>query len=117
MKMAFFVPFALAAALMIPITALVLPYNDTESMPLGFYLRLPAWNVEEGDLVQAENPMQPGWLGVMTDDNLLKRVASISPEGLYELQGDHPYSFDSTFFGLVGRERIRAELIPVLSFD
>lgn len=114
MRMAAVLPFAIGAMLAVAFLGVLFPYNYTDSLPVGFYLRLPAWNIAEGDIVQADSPMVRGYLGTHSDGNLAKRVASVSPDGLYELQGDTPLSYDSTFYGLVGPEYIKAELVPVL---
>ena len=88
-----------------------LPVNLTRSMPRGVYLRLPAVNLAVGDIVQADNP-SPGLMGV-TAQNLLKRIAAVTEDGKYYLAGDSELSFDSRYFGFVGKDGIRAKLIPV----
>lgn len=111
------IPFVAALALFPMLLALMLPYNQTRSMPIGFYLRVPAWGLEPGDVVQVKNPMVPGYMGVSAYDNLVKRIASISEDGLYELQGNTLTSFDSDYYGLVGRDFIVARLIPVITWE
>ncbi len=89
-------------------------YNDSPSMPVGFYVKLPAWSVKVGDLVEVENPMGAGYLGVRALW-LLKRVASID-DGYYTVRGDSALSYDSRYFGAVGRSAIKAELLPLMTY-
>jgi type IV secretory pathway protease TraF len=89
-------------------------YNDSPSMPVGFYIRLPAWSVEVGDLVEVENPMGAGYLGVRAL-RLLKRVVSID-DGYYTVRGEDPRSYDSRYFGAVGRSAIKARIFPLLTY-
>lgn len=110
------VPFIVSSALFPLLFILIFPLNTTDSMPMGVYLRLPAWNVKEGDIVQAESPMVPGFLNTSSNGNLVKRVASVKG-GLYELQGDTVLSYDSDFYGMVGKENIIARLIPLAVFE
>ena len=92
------------------------PINITPSMPYGLYIRLPAWNVKEGDLVELDNPLAPGTFGVYKSGGLLKMVESVTEDGLYVVKGDHPYSYDSRYFGAVGRDYIKHKLVPVFTF-
>lgn len=107
----------LIALLIFPFVMLMaFPVNMTDSMPKGIYVRLPAiGRLEPGDLVQVESPMAHGYLGTNENGNLLKRIVSITEDGLYEVQGDTPLSYDSTFFGLIGREYIKARIIPLIT--
>ena len=89
-------------------------YNDSPSMPVGFYVRLPAWSVKEGDLVEVENPMGAGYLGVRAL-KLLKRVVSVE-NGYYTVKGESELSYDSRYFGAVGRKEIKARLLPLLTY-
>lgn len=110
------VPFAIAFIIFVPVLLYLFPYNASDSMPKGIYMRLPRWDVEEGDLVQAVNPMRAGYLGVYASDNLLKRVVRIE-DGYYTLRGESAASFDSRFFGSLSRDFIVSELVPVLIFE
>lgn len=92
------------------------PLNVTPSMPYGLYMRLPAWNVKEGDLVEMANPLAYGSFGVRTGMALLKRVDHITDEGFYYVLGEHPQSYDSRYFGAVGKEYIRNRVVPVFTF-
>ena len=47
---------------------------------------------------------------------LLKMVESVTEDGLYVVKGDHPYSYDSRYFGAVGRDYIKHKLVPVFTF-
>ena len=89
-------------------------YNDSPSMPVGFYLRIPAWSVEVGDLVEIENPMGAGYLGVRAL-RLLKKVVSID-DGYYTVRGDSELSFDSRYFGAIGKTEIKARILPILTY-
>lgn len=113
MKTVKLIPFIFASALLPFIFVMIFPYNGTSSMPEGLYLRLPAWNIGVGDIVQADSPMVDEYLGSHAKGNLIKHVTAIE-NGMYELQGETLLSYDSDFFGMVGKERIKAELIPVL---
>lgn len=112
---ALLIPFALALLVIIPMLVWMVPYNRSVSMPYGLYLRLPAWNVEEGDVVQAVNPMVRGYMGSHGTDNLLKRVVKVE-DGMYTLRGEHPLSYDSRFFGALGEEYIVSELVPLVTW-
>ena len=74
---ALLIPFALALLVIIPMLVWMVPYNRSVSMPYGFYLRLPAWNVEEGDVVQAVSHMRK-----MQSE--IRRVVSMAEDELYE---------------------------------
>lgn len=89
-------------------------YNPTPSMPVGFYLRVPG-KPQEGDLVEAVNPMDPSYLGVCASV-LVKHVDHVTPEGLYWLRGDSPRSFDSRYFGAVGDDLVRFRLVLLCRF-
>lgn len=91
-----------------------LSFNTTASMPYGLYLRLPAWKLKVGDLVELDNPFCDSF-GVNAQGGLLKRIERV--EGtLYEVQGEGELSYDSTYFGLVGKEYIRHRIIPLYVF-
>lgn len=91
-----------------------LSFNTTASMPYGLYLRLPAWNLKAGDLVEMDNPFY-GSFGVEAQRGLLKRIEGIE-EDMYEVQGEGDLSYDSTYFGLIGKEYIRHRIIPLYVF-
>lgn len=93
-----------------------LPINVTQSMPYGLYLRLPAFYVKEGDYVELNNPMAKGFLGVDRTRGLCKRVDHITEEGLFYVLGEHELSYDSRYFGAVGKEYIEHKLLPVVTF-
>lgn len=88
--------------------------NFTPSMPYGLYLRLPAWNLEVGDLVEMDNPFYESF-GVDAQKGLLKQITGIEGD-LYEVQGEGELSYDSTYFGLVGKEYISHRIIPLYVF-
>jgi type IV secretory pathway protease TraF len=88
--------------------------NYTASMPYGFYLRLPAWNLEVGDLVEMDNPFYESF-GVEAQRGLLKQITRIDGD-FYEVQGEGDLSYDSTYFGLVGKEYIRHRILPLYVF-
>lgn len=91
-----------------------LSFNTTASMPYGLYLRLPAWNLKAGDLVEMDNPFYESF-GVEAQRGLLKRIEKIEGD-IYEVQGEGDLSYDSTYFGLVGKEYIRHRIIPLYVF-
>lgn len=94
----------------------LIPFNYTPSLPYGFYLRIPAWNIKVGDYVEIDNPLTPEMFGVNNTTHLMKRVVSIQ-DGLYEVRGTHERSFDSRYFGLIGREYIHCRMVPLVTFD
>lgn len=108
--------FAVAGMVFVMLLFHFFPINVTASMPYGIYMRLPAWWIDEGDYVELDNPLAPGTFGVYTRSGLLKRVESITPDGLYVVKGDHPYSYDSRYFGAVGRDYIKHRVVPVFTF-
>ncbi len=89
------------------------PINYTASMPFGLYMRIPAGNIKEGDLVEVDNPLDSSGWGVYNRHGLLKRVDHINPDGTYYVLGEDEYSYDSRYFGAVGREYIKSRLIPL----
>lgn len=103
----------LAALAVFFILVKLFPINYTASMPFGLYMRLPAWNIEEGDLVELDNPLDASAWGVHTRHGLLKRVDHINEDGTYYVLGEDEYSYDSRWFGAVGKEYIKSKLIPV----
>lgn len=109
-------PFVVALVAVLVITAHVVQFNPSPSMPLGWYLRVPAWNIEVGDIVEFDNPLSEGTFGVDTSTGIFKRVEAIE-DGMYRVKGDHPMSYDSRYFGLIGREYIRNELKPLATFS
>lgn len=84
-------------------------------MPFGIYMRLPAWNIKEGDLVELDNPMDSSYLGVNVKHGLLKRVERIESDGSYYVLGEHELSYDSRYFGSVEKKYIKSKLIPILT--
>lgn len=109
-----FLPFSAALiAVLIMIGTAIRP-NISHSMPYGLYLRLPVWGeIQEGDLVQLESPMRRGYLGSHASDNLLKRVESVASGPLYFVRGESDDSYDSRYFGFVGRPYIKARIVPI----
>lgn len=93
------------------------PINITPSMPYGIYLRLPSWELETGDYVQIDNPFIPGCFGVKVSSSLVKRIVEITEDQLFVLQGNHELSYDSRYFGAIGKEYIRYKLIPIITFE
>jgi type IV secretory pathway protease TraF len=90
------------------------PINYTASMPFGLYMRLPAWNIQEGDLVELDNPMEDSsHLGVYVRHGLLKRVDHINEDGTYYVLGESELSYDSRYFGDVDKKYIKHRLIPL----
>lgn len=89
------------------------PINTTASMPYGVYMRLPAWNIKEGDLVELDNPIDSSYLGVYDKHGLLKRVDHINEDGTYYVLGEHELSYDSRYFGSVDKSYIKSKLIPI----
>lgn len=113
-----FVPFLAAVLVFVFYLMLFLPFNGTESMPIGFYIRLPIFGeVKVGDIVQVRNPMAPGFMGVYDDATLMKRVVRITDDGFYEVRGESKYSYDSRYFGLVSRDFLIARFYPALIFN
>lgn len=107
----------IAIALMIALIRLF-PVNMTASMPFGIYMRLPAWHIKEGDIVELDNPLEKEEaeeLGVYVRHGLLKKVERIEADGRYYVLGEHPLSFDSRYFGPVEPEYIKCRLKPVLT--
>ena len=92
------------------------PLNVTASMPFGVYMRLPAIGIKEGDYVSLDNPLAIGAFGVKVLTGILKRVESITDEGLYVVKGEHEYSYDSRYYGAIGGEYIRNRLLPLITF-
>ena len=110
--------FAAAAFIALMILLYIFPINYTASMPFGIYMRLPAWNVKAGDLVELDNPLpaeESEALGVYERRGLLKRVKSINDDGTYYVLGEHELSYDSRYFGNVDKELIRWRLVPVFT--
>lgn len=105
----------LAAAVLLVIGLVKLfPINITASMPYGLYMRLPAWNIKEGDLVELDNPMEDSsHLGVYVRHGLLKRVERINEDGTYYVLGESELSYDSRYFGDVEKKYIKSRLIPI----
>lgn len=104
----------LIGALIIVFTLVkVFPINYTASMPFGLYMRLPAWNIKEGDLVEVDNPLDSSKWGVYHRHGLLKRVDHINEDGTYYVLGEDEYSYDSRYFGAVGKEYLKSKLIPL----
>lgn len=104
----------LLGALIIVLTLIrVFPVNYTASMPFGLYMRLPAWNIKEGDLVEVDNPLDSSAWGVYSRHGLLKQVDHINEDGTYYVLGENEYSYDSRYFGAVGKEYIKSKLIPL----
>lgn len=104
----------LLGALIIVFTLVrVFPINYTASMPFGLYMRLPAWNIKEGDLVEVDNPLDSSAWGVYNRHGLLKQVDHINEDGTYYVLGENEYSYDSRYFGAVGKEYIKSKLIPL----
>lgn len=93
------------------------PLNITPSMPYGIYLRLPALRIKVGDYVQIDNPFITGCFGVKVSGSLVKRVVEITEEQLFVLRGEHELSYDSRYFGAIGKEYIRYKLVPIITFE
>lgn len=89
------------------------PLNVTASMPYGLYMRLPPWNVKEGDLVELDNPMDSSSLGVYVQHGLLKKVDHINEDGTYYVLGEHELSYDSRYFGAIEKKYITSKIIPI----
>jgi type IV secretory pathway protease TraF len=107
-------PIVLGVFCLVVLLGHFLCFNCTASMPYGLYLRLPAWNLEEGDLVELDNPFYESF-GVEAQRGLLKQITRIDGD-FYEVQGEGDLSYDSTYFGLVGKEYIRHRIIPLYVF-
>lgn len=112
--------FLMTAGALIAILILfyIFPLNITASMPFGIYMRLPAWNIAVGDLVELDNPLseeESEELGVYERRGLLKRVERINEDGTVYVLGEHELSYDSRYFGSVERSCIKSRLIPVLT--
>lgn len=109
---------AIATGLLLLMLLYLIPFNSTASMPYGWYLRLPATNLKVGDLVEIDNPLS-GNFGIEAETGLLKKIVGIEGD-LYELRGEDPeeglLSYDSRFFGLVGKEYIRHKVVPLATF-
>lgn len=103
----------LIAVLVFLILVRLFPINTTASMPYGVYMRLPAWNIKVGDLVELDNPMDSSYLGVYDKHGLLKRVDHINEDGTYYVLGEHERSYDSRYFGAVDKSYIKSKLIPI----
>lgn len=114
MKLVFPVSVAIVLMLLSLFIRFCVVYNDSPSMPVGFYVRVPAWSVKVGDLVEVENPMGAGYLGVRAL-RLLKRVVSID-DGYYTVRGESELSYDSRYFGAVGRREIISKLYPLKTY-
>lgn len=114
MKLVFPVSVAIVLMLLSLFIRFCVVYNDSPSMPVGFYVRVPAWSVKVGDLVEVENPMGAGYLGVRAL-RLLKRVVSID-DGYYTVRGESELSYDSRYFGAVGRKEIISKLHPLKTY-
>ena len=89
------------------------PLNVTASMPYGLYMRLPPWNIKEGDLVELDNPMDSSSLGVYVQHGLLKKVDHINEDGTYYVLGEHELSYDSRYFGAIEKKYITSKIIPI----
>lgn len=107
-------PIILGLFIVVVLLGHFLSFNTTASMPYGLYLRLPAWNLKVGDLVEMDNPFYESF-GVEAQRGLLKRIEGIE-EDMYEVQGEGDLSYDSTYFGLVGKEYIRHRIVPLYVF-
>lgn len=117
MDLAKAIPFAVAATAVVWVFILLIGFNATASEPYGFYLRIPYFGgaIEKDDLVQIRNPA-PGLLGV-TEEHLLKTVASVNDDGSVYVLGTSPDSFDSRFFGTVSKDHIEAVCYPIVTSD
>lgn len=88
----------------------VLVFNSSESMPRGFYLRVPG-SPTVGDYIIFNNPntqMVPVPL-------LLKRITYEEDEG-FIVSGNHPRSFDSRFYGAVDKKNVR-RVVPLFIWE
>lgn len=108
--------FGLVSILLMLLAFRFFPLNVTPSMPFGVYLRLPAIGIGEGDYVSLDNPLATGAFGVQIRTGILKRVESITDEGLYVVRGEHELSYDSRYYGAIGKEYIRNKLLPLITF-
>ena len=108
-------PFVVALMAVLVLFAHCVQFNTSPSMPLGWYLRVPAWNIRIGDLVEFDNPFEEGVFGVGISTGIFKRVERIE-DGMYWVRGDDPMSYDSRYFGLLGREYIRNKVVPLATF-
>lgn len=114
-----FVPFALSLFLAswLFLAALV-SVNVTPSMPRGIYLRLPViGDVRVGDIVEFQNPMPDGYLGMDLDGvRLMKHVVAVSEDGARLLvRGDTELSYDSRFFGPLDASLVEARVYPLIT--
>lgn len=112
----FGLPFIAALALICLAVPHFVQFNTSPSMPLGWYLRLPAWNIRVGDLIEFDNPLSQGSFGVELTTGIFKRVESIE-DGMYRVVGDDIRSYDSRFYGLLGKEYVRHKLVPLATFS
>ena len=111
----FIAPYLTALFLAVILGTLMIQPNQTHSMPYGLYLRLPAiGELHEGDLVQVESPMRKGYVGSHGTTNLLKRIEKITDTGLYYVRGESEDSYDSRYFGFIGRDYIKARIVPLI---
>lgn len=88
----------------------VFTINTSASMPYGIYMRLPAIGIEKGDLIEFDNPMNQNMWGVNVRHGLLKRVTDINEDGMYYVLGEHPLSYDSRYYGWIGKEYIKHKI-------
>lgn len=108
-------PYLLSLFITVLLGILMIQPNQTHSMPYGFYLRLPViGTLHEGDLVQVESPMRKGYMGSHGTANLLKRIERITDTGLYYVRGESDDSYDSRYFGFIGRDYIKARVVPLI---
>lgn len=84
--------------------------NVSASMPPGIYMRLPPVGIEKGDLIEFDNPMNSDMWGVGVRHGLLKRVTDISEDGMYYVLGEHPLSYDSRYYGWIGKEYVKHKI-------
>lgn len=111
----FIAPYLTALFLAVILGTLMIQPNRTHSMPYGLYLRFPAiGELHEGDLVQVESPMRKGYVGSHGTTNLLKRIERITDTGLYYVRGESEDSYDSRYFGFIGRDYIKARVVPLI---
>lgn len=90
-------------------------FNSSPSMPMGLYLRIPAFDIKEGDIVAFENPMSSSMWGVNNSGSVIKTVYKVNDKTVV-LKGESTSPYDSRYFGELGRSYIRFKVIPVFTF-
>jgi len=92
-------------------------FNSSSSMPIGIYMRLPAWNLKVGQIVAFSNPLADGQFGVnVGSSSIIKRIVRLDGEKIY-VRGEDDAAYDSRYFGYLTSSYIRFRAVPVFVFD